>query len=392
MQPKRIVISLLVVILALFSAATVVSAEDSPTLDIAVEVSSSTALSDNLCTVEVGDVVTVSVTINENPGVAFATFRLKYDYDLMSPIMSESSPDTSPLECGTVFADATETVTVDSESIIYTADYHKNITATGTVFTCRFRVKAHGTAAIVLDMDEKDIYAVDANGIPVSNDPTVVSISYGSDANAKAGYAMVHDFGDPVKMDPTCTSNGKNIYTCTTCKETVSVDNGTPATGHTEVVIPSVSVTCSRDGMTEGKKCSVCNTVTMAPIVAVEKNSEYHVIVTDPAVAPTCAATGLTEGSHCSECELIMVAQQTIEKTEHSYGDWVVVTEATKDADGTRTKTCEACGDVVNESFPYEGGPSVVLIVIIVIAAILLIGGGAFCIYWFVFKKKKQVV
>ena len=79
MQPKRILISLLVVILALLSAGTVVSAEDSPTLDMAVEVSSSTALSDNLCVVDEKGLVTVSVTIKSNPGISMAHFELLFD-------------------------------------------------------------------------------------------------------------------------------------------------------------------------------------------------------------------------------------------------------------------------------------------------------------------------
>jgi hypothetical protein len=44
-----------------------------------------------------------------------------------------------------------------------------------------------------------------------------------------------------------------------------------------------------------------------------------HTVVTDPAEAPTCTKTGLTEGSHCSDCGEIIVAQEKVPATGHSY-------------------------------------------------------------------------
>jgi ribosomal protein L37AE/L43A len=52
----------------------------------------------------------------------------------------------------------------------------------------------------------------------------------------------------------TCTE----YETCTVCKETY----GGPL-GHTEIEIPGVDATCTESGLTAGKKCTVCNTVTV---------------------------------------------------------------------------------------------------------------------------------
>lgn len=59
-----------------------------------------------------------------------------------------------------------------------------------------------------------------------------------------------------------------------------------------------------------------------------------HVEEVMPAVEPTCTKTGLTEGKRCSECGEVLVAQETVpalgrttesgtcERCGQSFGDW----------------------------------------------------------------------
>ena len=104
-----------------------------------------------------------------------------------------------------------------------------------------------------------------------------------------------HTYKDKV-VEATCTENGYTEHKCQ-CGHSYK-DNETPA-GHKEQVLPAKEATCEADGLTEGKKCSVCNEV--------------------------------------------LVAQTTIEATGHEYGEWVTVKEATHKEEGLKEKTCSKC-------------------------------------------------
>ncbi|MBQ2446234.1 MAG: heparinase II/III family protein, partial [Oscillospiraceae bacterium] len=62
---------------------------------------------------------------------------------------------------------------------------------------------------------------------------------------------------------PTCTAQGYTTYTCSRCSHSYK-DNYVNAKGHTEVIDKAVAATCTTAGKTEGKHCSVCNTVLTA--------------------------------------------------------------------------------------------------------------------------------
>jgi hypothetical protein len=62
---------------------------------------------------------------------------------------------------------------------------------------------------------------------------------------------------------PTCTARGYTTHTCSVCGD-YYIDSYVNAKGHTEVAIPAVAATCKDTGLTEGKKCSVCGTITQA--------------------------------------------------------------------------------------------------------------------------------
>ena len=87
------------------------------------------------------------------------------------------------------------------------------------------------------------------------------------------------------------------------------------ALGHTEVTDVAVAPTCTATGLTEGKHCSVCNTV----IVAQEEIAALgHTEVIDKGYAATCTAAGLTDGKHCSVCKAVLTAQEEISALGHT--------------------------------------------------------------------------
>ena len=112
-----------------------------------------------------------------------------------------------------------------------------------------------------------------------------------------------------VVTEPTCTEGGYTTYTCE-CGDSYT-GNKTAALGHDEII--------------------------------------------DAAVAPTCTETGLTEGKHCSRCGAVLVKQETVAATGHSFGAWVVVTEPTTENEGQEKRTCTACG--ATETRPIDKLP-----------------------------------
>ena len=377
MQPKRILISLLVVILALLSAGISVSAAGGTTLDMAVEVSSSTAMSDNgLFVVDEGDIVTVSVAINSNPGFTMMNFTLEYTSDALEPIQSNGALVWTKL--GNFGANAEETAVLKNDTIRYsvTATKWEDLKETGTFFTCSFRVTKHGTAAIVLKMDEADV-------INSKNDKAAdaVNVRYGDDASATAALIQTHTFGQNVKhFFATCTESAKNVYTCSVCNEEISVNSSTePAKGHTPVPLASVSPTCREDGLTEGAYCSECKVVLQEQF-KIPAGDAHHAVSTIPETPATCVTAGKSEGALCSLCGVILVEQVDIPIGEHTYTDWVEELAPTEEAPGRRARSCSVC----NEKFTEEIAPlgtedpgTTILIVVIIILSVVLLGAVA---------------
>lgn len=384
MQPKRIIISLLVVILALLSVGTVVSAEDSPALDIAVEVSSSsTALSDNLCIGAIGDVVTVSVTIKNNPGICGVHFDVRFDDDYLKPQINQDG-SVQWTSSGIFGSSMTEIVEVDYNAgmVHYTAyNMSANLTATGTVFTCSFNVLKHGSTSLRVDMDHKDASYIKEDG-SWSEEGMKINLSHNGNAAVTNIPVMIHTLTDSYTTEPAnCTRGGQKVYTCVECNEKVAVDDGTSALGHKPEVVPSVPVTCMQDGLTEGLKCSVCQVMIREQLVAVEKSDEHHTVVADSAVAPTCSNVGYTEGAHCSTCNKVLVQQNEIEKIAHTYGEWAPAEK------GYHTKTCSVCGEQLTEA--VLSNKLIIIIITAVVTGVVVAGAAVVAVV--VLKKKKVV-
>ena len=150
--------------------------------------------------------------------------------------------------------------------------------------------------------------------------------------------------GGVITTQPTCTATGIKTYTCVSCKATKT--ESVPVKGHTEVIDKAVAPTCTATGLTEGKHCSVCNTVLTAQQVIPAKG---HTEVVDKAVEPTCTETGLTEGKHCSDCSEIITVQEVTPANGHDYT--YVKTNAL-----THTIVCANCDFAEEASHTYTDG------------------------------------
>ena len=197
------------------------------------------------------------------------------------------------------------------------------------------------------------------------------------------GHKVVVDLG----YAATCTTDGLTDGShCAICGEVLTVSETVTATGHSIVSDVGYAATCTVDGLTDGSHCSVCNTVFVAQEVITASHSYGEWDVTEPtestdglktrecsacgdveteiieslthdhfrweiitlyAKAPTCTESGLTEGKQCSKCQQILVAQETIPATGHTYTSSDVAPTCTEK--GYTAYTCQ-CGDSYKEN------------------------------------------
>ena len=154
----------------------------------------------------------------------------------------------------------------------------------------------------------------------------------------------VHDYDEGVITTPaTCTKTGVKTYTCKNagCGHTKTEE--VPMIPHTEVDIPAKDATCTEEGASAGKMCSVCGAITAAPGISAPLN---HTEVEIPAKAPTCTETGLTAGKKCSVCGTITKAQETVPMIAHTEVE-IPAKEATCTETGlTAGAKCSVCGTI----------------------------------------------
>lgn len=185
------------------------------------------------------------------------------------------------------------------------------------------------------------------------------------------------------RKEPTCTEAGYTQLTkCSVCGKKLADSEEIPALGHSIVTDSAVEPTETADGLTEGQHCSRCGeilipqellpaivhrfddemfvveepTCTQAGIgkkVCLDCGKEYqvkieplgHDEVVDEGFDSTCAKEGLTDGTHCVRCGEILIAQQTVPKKNHTFGDSEVIAEPTCTQKGQSHKYCQDCGE-----------------------------------------------
>lgn len=157
----------------------------------------------------------------------------------------------------------------------------------------------------------------------------------------KAINPLGHDFGEEViQTQPTCTVAGLSIATCQRdgCGETVKTPLN--AKGHKEELIPAVAQTCTKTGLTSGKKCSVCSETLVAQKTVPALG---HVEIIDDAKDATCVETGSTQGKHCSRCKEILIAQEIIPALGHDLGEPTIIYSSCN-AGGEERRECKRQG------------------------------------------------
>jgi hypothetical protein len=373
MQPKRLIIAVLVVILTLGAVVMNVAAAQAP-FAITVDTNSATVVTNDSVIVNAGDKIEVELSIESNPNAAYFYFYLDFDAEAFTIDRDEN--DKIIYSVGDVYDASTITVYENSRGIICMINDQKSQednNKTGVLITFTFTVNEgfHGDSnGINIIMTENDL--VDKNydlpGVTVSNN---------------LAKTAVHNFvSEPKETKGDCLTDHTMTYTCTECGDIVVVLEEAP--GHTVVTDNAVAATCTTEGKTEGAHCSVCNTVLTAQDTVPALG---HTEVIDAAVEATCTEAGLTEGKHCSVCNEVLVAQETVAAKGHTEVVDAAV-EPTKSETGlTEGKHCSVCNEVLVAQETIEKLASFPWIWVVIIAAVVVIGG---VVAFVVISKKKK--
>lgn len=126
----------------------------------------------------------------------------------------------------------------------------------------------------------------------------------------------IHVFSDWVMLtNPTCTKTGEELGICI-CGEKAKRESSKLA--HTEVIDNGYPATCTTDGLSDGKHCSICQTVLVEQTVI---SSKGHDFVEGAFKRPTCTEHGWKEPSECSVCGDLDGETIHLRKTGHSIVD-----------------------------------------------------------------------
>ena len=148
-------------------------------------------------------------------------------------------------------------------------------------------------------------------------------------------------------VKPTCTEGGEMIRSCSVCgaEETKTID----ALGHdySDQWTVDEEADCVNDG-SKSRHCSRCDAKTDVTVI----EAKGHTEVVDKAVAATCTADGYTEGKHCSVCNAVIVAQEKIAATGHKYIETVV--EPSYSNRGYTLYECSVCGYSYKDNYEEQ--------------------------------------
>lgn len=134
-----------------------------------------------------------------------------------------------------------------------------------------------------------------------------------------------------------CTSYGK-IFT--DAEGIVEYDPDPCKDGHTIVIDQGKAATCTTDGLTEGKHCSVCKTVLVPQeVIPASHNWEEDFTIDKE---PSCTTEG-RKSIHCKKCGETK-DEQVIPATGHDFTEWETIAETSCTKEGITQRRCKICG------------------------------------------------
>lgn len=170
-----------------------------------------------------------------------------------------------------------------------------------------------------------------------------------------------HDWEDDFTIDvkPTCTQPGSKSIHCSRCDAIKDVTEIEP-TGHSfgEWTVSKDS-TCVAGGQ-KTRKCEICG-YTEYEDTDIDSNAheweENYTIDKEP----TCTTEG-SKSIHCSRCDATKDST-VIPVTDHTYGEWEIVTPSTCTENGVKKHACIHCGfeqtEIIEPAHEWEDSRTV---------------------------------
>ena len=243
----------------------------------------------------------------------------------------------------------------------------------------------------------KDVWVVEAKGHTYKDTvvaPTCTDEGYTEHTCTRCGDSYKDSYTDivphrwsewRVTVEPTETTGGMKVRTCSVCERTMALDIP-PTTHEHNYQITVVAPTCTEKGYTlhtcdcgdeykdnftdpeehnwskwsvtkqptetstgvKQRTCSVCKAKQSESIPVTSHEHSYMTIVIDP----TCTEKGYT--IHVCKCGDEYRDTET-DKSGHNFSSWAVTKPATCLTAGTKTRDCAACGKTETETIAKLG-------------------------------------
>ncbi|MBQ3041487.1 MAG: leucine-rich repeat protein [Clostridia bacterium] len=155
-----------------------------------------------------------------------------------------------------------------------------------------------------------------------------------------------------VDVAPSCTVAGVERRICKDCgeEETRSI----PTVAHSEIIIEGRASTCTTKGLSNGKKCSVCQ-VTLSPQKTLPLAEDNHKAIKTTGYSATCISSGLSNGKKCEDCGKILEKQVTIAPLGHEIVDHEAKAPTCNEPGFNAYETCNVCSYTTYKEIPATG-------------------------------------
>ena len=360
MQLKKIALVFLVVMMMFSLAAIGIAAEEADAkVSLSAKAEAETSLSDEIIAVKPGEEITVTFSIDSNPGkLAGVSVRLSFDDNALvfKSVTTEDYGDIFEKNAiatggGTTQNGAQIQCWLFAKSQEYASD------KTGEFVTFKFQVKDDFEGNI------GDFVVTEARYALYEGE----SDSYVSVSIPRMPVGMAHNFGDPTNVPGDCVNPEMLVYACTTpgCKGKLEVPSGSYGEHVCETLIPAKDADCNNPGNVAhyvcgnsdcGKYIAADKTTVLDTVVIEQEEHAYGVLV--PAVEPTTEHEGNVSYYQCSSCQKYFDADKN-----------------------------EITSPVIAKLVPE--GANVAAIIIVVVAVIVIVAGAAAAI---VVLKKKNII